>query len=157
MPIPRLFISALAISLNAPLATQTAADPFLGTWKLNVGRSNFNPGPPPKAKTLVYSATAEGILIDETEIEPTGEVLTFKIPYARDGKPTPQNASPAYDMLSVTQLGARTANWKVMRKGEVIGYAKATISPDGRTMTMVSDIKPDSQSTRSQRSIFDKQ
>jgi hypothetical protein len=157
MPMPRLLIATLALGLAAPLATQAASDPFLGTWKLNLAKSTFTPGPPPKAKTLIYSATAQGILIDEIEVEPTGETLTFKIPYARNGKPTPQNASPAYDMLSVTQPDAHTAVWKVMRKGQVIGSARTTVSPDGRTLTMVSSIKPDATSTRSQHSVFDKQ
>lgn len=152
-----LLIAALAIALAAPVAVRAADNPFLGTWRLDLARSTFNPGPPPRAKTLVFSATAEGTLIDETEVEPDGQVLTFKIPYARDGRPTPQNASPAYDMLSVTQPDAYTADWKVMRQGQVIGSAKATVSPDGRTLTMVSDIRPDATSTRSQRSVFDKQ
>jgi hypothetical protein len=134
-----------------------AADPFLGTWKLDLARSTFTPGPPPKAKTLVFSATPEGTLIDEVEVEPSGEVMTFKIPYARNGAPTPQNASPAYDMLAVTQPDAYTANWKVMRNGKVIGSARASVSRDGRTLTMVSNISPAPGTTRSQRAVFDRQ
>lgn len=149
--------AVLAVAILAPAAAQAGSDPFIGTWKLDLARSSFTPGPPPKAKTLVFSATAGGVLIDETEVEPDGQVLTFKIPYARDGRPTPQNASPAYDMLSVTQPDAFTADWKVMRKGEVIGYARATVSRDGQTLTMVSDIRPDATSSRSQRAVFVRQ
>jgi hypothetical protein len=154
---PNLLIAALIIASAAPALAQPAGDPFLGTWKLDLARSSFTPGPPPKAKTLVFSATADGILIDETEVEPDGQVLTFKIPYARDGRPTPQTASPAYDMLAVTQPDAFTADWKVMRQGQVIGSARASVSRDGRTLTMVSRIRPDAGSTRSQRSVFDRQ
>lgn len=157
MPTLRLLGAVLAIAILAPAGARAASDPFIGTWKLDLGRSSFTPGPPPKAKTLIFSATADGVLIDETEVEPDGQVLTFKIPYARGGKPTPQNASPAYDMLSVTQPDAYTADWKVMRKGEVIGFAKATVSRDGRILTMVSDIKPDATSSRSQHAVFVRQ
>lgn len=150
----RLLGAVLAIAMSGPAAAQAASDPFIGTWKLDLSRSTFTPGPPPKAKTLVFSATADGVLIDETETEPDGQVLTFKIPYARDGRPTPQNASPAYDTLSVTQPDAYTADWKVMRKGEVIGWARATVSRDGTTLTMVSDIRPDATSSRSQHAVF---
>lgn len=152
-----LLIFALSIAAAGTAAAAPASDPFLGTWKLDLSRSTFTPGPPPKAKILAFSETAQGVVIDETETEPDGQVLTFGIPYARDGRPTPQNASPAYDMLSVTQPDAHTMNWKVMRRGEVIGWARATVSPDGRTMTMDSDIKPDASSSRSQHSVFVRQ
>src|SRR5689334_10523879 len=33
-----------------------AADASVGTWKLNVAKSTFKPGPPPIAETRVYKA-----------------------------------------------------------------------------------------------------
>jgi hypothetical protein len=39
-----------------------AADPIVGTWKLNLSKSKYNPGPPPNAVTLTYEETADGTL-----------------------------------------------------------------------------------------------
>jgi hypothetical protein len=42
----------------APLFAQE--NPFLGTWKLNVAKSKFNPGPAPKSLTRTITADGSG-------------------------------------------------------------------------------------------------
>ena len=32
------------------------SDPFVGTWKLNLAKSKFNPGPAPKSQTRTWAA-----------------------------------------------------------------------------------------------------
>ena len=31
---------------------QSGSDPFLGVWQLNVAKSKYSPGPPPKSQTM---------------------------------------------------------------------------------------------------------
>jgi len=31
---------------------QSESDPFLGVWQLNVAKSKYSPGPPPKSQTM---------------------------------------------------------------------------------------------------------
>jgi hypothetical protein len=38
-----------------------AADPAIGTWKLNPAKSKFSPGPPPQSATVTYEASGEGV------------------------------------------------------------------------------------------------
>jgi hypothetical protein len=52
-----LFVGAiLAIGAGAALA----ADPVIGTWKLNLAKSTFSPGPAPKSQTRTYADSAQG-------------------------------------------------------------------------------------------------
>ena len=37
-----------------------APDPVMGTWELNVAKSTYNPGPPPKSATWKYEAVGNG-------------------------------------------------------------------------------------------------
>src|SRR5688500_12039259 len=37
-----------------------ASDPRIGTWKLNVAKSKYSPGPPPQSGTLKVEASGQG-------------------------------------------------------------------------------------------------
>jgi hypothetical protein len=47
---------AVAVPHNAPAQT----DPYVGTWKLNVEKSEFT-GPPPKEMIITVEADAHGL------------------------------------------------------------------------------------------------
>jgi hypothetical protein len=51
-------IPVLALSLNALLLAQE--NPFVGTWKLNVAKSNFTGMQPPKSETRTVVAQGDG-------------------------------------------------------------------------------------------------
>src|SRR5216683_426328 len=36
-------------------------DPQVGTWELDLAKSTFSPGPPPRRQTLTYSAEGQGL------------------------------------------------------------------------------------------------
>jgi hypothetical protein len=40
-----------------------AQSELVGTWKLNVEKSKFNPGPAPKSSVLTYEAVGEGVKV----------------------------------------------------------------------------------------------
>jgi hypothetical protein len=52
----------LALATNAALA----ADAAVGTWKLNVAKSTFSPGPVPKSQTRSYAESAQGLTLAVT-------------------------------------------------------------------------------------------
>ena len=43
---------ALALALAGSTAFAQGADLMLGTWKLNLAKSTYSPGPAPKSQTL---------------------------------------------------------------------------------------------------------
>jgi hypothetical protein len=54
------FVFALAlISVLALTAVVFAADNNVGTWKLNLAKSKYSPGPAPKSQTLKIEAWGE--------------------------------------------------------------------------------------------------
>src|SRR5690349_9502761 len=59
----RMWTGLVAVLASAVLLTALAAqarDPWIGTWKLNVSKSRFSPGPPPKSNTLKIESAAGG-------------------------------------------------------------------------------------------------
>jgi hypothetical protein len=59
----RAIPTLLAMGLLAAVTPAGSAqeDGHVGTWELNVAKSTFNPGPPPKRQTLRYKADGRGL------------------------------------------------------------------------------------------------
>src|SRR5450759_1776016 len=49
---------------GAVIAAGMAADPVIGTWKLDLAKSMFGAGPAVKAQTRTYSQSAQGITLN---------------------------------------------------------------------------------------------
>ncbi len=50
-----------AAVLAGALSATAQSDPFVGTWRLNVAKSTYSPGPAPKSITSIYEAAGTGI------------------------------------------------------------------------------------------------
>jgi hypothetical protein len=96
-----LLFSAVVFGTTLPQPGFTQGTPLIGTWKLNLEKSKYSPGPAPKSGTTTFEVaglglriTAEGI---DAEGKPTktdfGEILF-------DGKSYPVTGAPAYDASS---------------------------------------------------------
>ena len=73
----------------AVLATAQAKDPFVGTWRLNLAKSTYSPGPPPKSTTSTYEAAGQGYKVS-VKIEPaSGPVQQWSYTSNLDGKDSP--------------------------------------------------------------------
>ena len=56
------FTAVCALALGVATAAQ-APDPLVGTWKLDVAKSTYKPGPAPKSATVVIDAAGKGIKV----------------------------------------------------------------------------------------------
>jgi len=60
----------LALFFTGSLSAQT--DPFLGTWKLNVKKSKFVPGPPRKSETRIVVTGPSGMRVSVDRVNGDG-------------------------------------------------------------------------------------
>jgi hypothetical protein len=131
-----LAVSAMATSA----AAQSKDDPALGTWKLNVARSTFTPGPPIKGDTRSYEVNDEGWLIVTTEtIQPDGRRTGVRFAAKFDGKPYPQigRFAPTVTLITYEPVDRRTLKYTQRdTKGTVLSTNTRTVSADGKTMTI---------------------
>jgi hypothetical protein len=65
--ITRACLSVAAASVFAGAMLAQAADPQVGTWKLNVAKSTYSPGPAPKSGTSKIEAAGAGtkVVVDQ--------------------------------------------------------------------------------------------
>lgn len=54
---------AICVVTTFPPGVFAQTDSFLGTWTLNVAKSKYSPGPPPKAQTSTYEAAGQGVKV----------------------------------------------------------------------------------------------
>lgn len=119
-------------SVSAVLAL--GANPEIGTWKLNLAKSRYDPGPPPFKS---FSLKMEPLENGEERITASGEDhdgkpmnSTFTIKY--DGKDYPATNTP-FDHIAVTRLDPNTVRIIYKKDGKVMSRAISKIS--GKTMT----------------------
>jgi hypothetical protein len=133
------FFVAMMLPLMLPGAihAQTGTDPVFGTWKLNIAKSTFEPGPAPKNQTRVYEATADGstkVTIQTTTA--SGETQMRGSTYKEDGTPHAVTGSQNYDMAATTRVNALRAKDTLTRSGKVVGQLTRVESKDLKVMTI---------------------
>jgi hypothetical protein len=134
-------VAALALSLS-PSGAQAAppAPSALGTWKLNVAKSSFKPGPGWRSQTRTYSLQPDGaVLIIWTGVGGHGEPMHVSFVSRLDGKDYPMTGSDNYDTLNGVAVDAFTVKSEEKRGGKIAGIAMRTISADGKVMTITDE------------------
>ena len=145
------FLAALAAFgvLSATYATPDAvqlrptAEPppqLIGTWRLNVARSKYSPGPPLRSETRVYTRQADGVHGVVTRIHADGRTEKFEYT-ANFGKDLMVTGIPDYDAVTLRKIDELTSDAVLSHAGTVYGVARRAIAPDGKTMTITFDRK----------------
>jgi hypothetical protein len=122
----------------AGVAAAAGADPIDGTWKLNVAKSKFNPGPAPQSQTRTYVETAQGVTLTFSGVAADASPMSGGSTFKYDGKDYPITGLPNYDAIALTRVDANTVKSTQKRAGKAVGTTTRTVSKDGKTMTLTS-------------------
>ncbi len=103
------------------------ANPTMGTWKLNEGKSKFGAGAA-KGETVVWATVGdqEKVTVDGTD-KWTGKL---------DGKDYPIMGDPTSDTRAFKISGERTIEITSKKDGKVIGTGTIVVAPDGKSRTV---------------------
>lgn len=132
-----LFMTVLAcIALLAASTAAFAGDAWLGTWKLDVAKSKFSPGPAPKSETLTWKAVGGGVQLTSHVVRADGKEFRGGYTTRYDGKEVPWKGNPDADASIATRTNdyGYINVWK--KGGEVVMTATVIVSNDGKTMTI---------------------
>ena len=127
---------SVAIVWFAAASLLHAADPVLGTWKLNVAKSKFSPGPGPKSSTVTYEAVGDAVKRTGEGIAADGKKTGFSYTAKFDGKDYPVTGSENLDAISIKKIDDHSTESTLKRAGKAVASAKRTISKDGKVMTI---------------------
>jgi hypothetical protein len=151
-----LMVAVSVIALSTDLLSQDPVlrpNPLIGTWKQNMEKSTYSPGPPPlKGSYSVrqYAAGTDGSIVAITmNIGPEGLPALGAISAAYyDGKEYPQHTVATLGTSLASHVAPkieRTISYspvdpytvKIVQKEDdkIVSASTRTISRDGRTMT----------------------
>jgi hypothetical protein len=147
-------IAAFALSA-APAATP--ANPVLGTWKLNIAKSTFTPGPGWRSQTRTYRAAPRGVSVNWTGVGASGETMQVSYSYGYDGRDYPMKGSASYDTINAVPVDAFTVKSEEKRDGKVVGIALRRVSKDGKVLTITDEGTNRKGEKFSQVLVFDRQ
>lgn len=131
-------VVTLGVVLGAGLmrVSAQASNPRIGTWKLNVEKSKYSPGPAPQSLTMKIEAAGEGEKATTEGVNAAGTATMTQYTAHVDGKDYPMTGSQNADTVSLKRIDARTME-RTDKKGEkVVATSTRVVSEDGKTMTV---------------------
>ena len=113
-----------------------AADPQMGTWRLNEAKSKFAPGRP-KNTMVVYKEAAGGkVKITTDGFDANGKPKHSEWTGKFDGREYPVTGDPDADMRSYRKLDDRTLDFTAKKSGKVTVNGRVVVAADGKSRTV---------------------
>lgn len=115
-----------------------AADPWLGTWRLDLTRSSFSPGPPPMSQTIeIQSRDGDGLYVVTNGVDARGRPTHTERTARFDGMDYPAQGFDQPTTQAFTRINDRSYEIVSKAGGRIITRTRVTVSLDGTTMTTV--------------------
>ncbi len=111
-----------------------AADPQMGTWKLNEAKSKFTPGIT-KNTMVVYEAAGNEVKVMVNGIDAKGKATHNQWTGKFDGKNYPVIGDPTSEAWSYKKIDDRTLELTVWNHGRVMATGRIMVSADGKSRT----------------------
>src|SRR6059058_2690785 len=130
----RIAVLAAALSFTAAAAC-FAANPHMGTWKLNEAKSKLVPGMG-KNTTVTYAEQKDKIKITVDGVDkdgkPTHSVWVGKF----DEKAYPVKGNLPYNSFAYKVVNDRTYDLTAMKDGKMLWTGRSTVAADGKSRTV---------------------
>ena len=111
-----------------------AADPFVGTWKLNPAKSKYKTGTPPKEQTVTYSEEGSDLHAVVKGTSSDGQPISVHTSAPLKGG-TGKVIEGPYDGVSAKRMSSTRLETSLSKGGKVVFTVRSTVSSDGKTMT----------------------
>lgn len=134
-------IALFAVAGSSALLAQS--NPLVGTWKLNVAKSKFDPGPGPKSLTRTVVAQDDGMTYSFEGAAADGKPVAYGFAVKFDGKDNPISGSmpSGADTISAQRIDFNTYEATLKKAGNVIGTSKVTVAKDGRARPLIRTVR----------------
>jgi hypothetical protein len=132
----RMRVFALVVVVLAAGSLLLAQDsPFVGTWKLNVAKSKYNPGPAPQSQTRTWDAMG---MVMVNGVNAAGKQTSYGYTIKDDGKEyATMGAIPnTADKISSKKADANTYEATFTKAGSQVETTTFKVSDGGKTLTI---------------------
>jgi hypothetical protein len=118
---------------------QTQRDLFVGTWELNLEKSQYSPGPAPRELTRTVRAQGDGIQVSYKGVASDGSRIADSYTAKFDGKDYPDTGTGTpngADTFALKRIDSHTYEMTAKKAGKVVLTGRAAVSKDGRVTTI---------------------
>ena len=132
------FLSVTLLTLVAcafPQSSFAQGSPLIGTWKVNLAKSNYTGGAP-RSQTNTYQQEGQNIRGSNQVIDAQGNAASATFMHIYDGQPHPMTGNPNIDARSYTRVDANTLISASTKSGKLVTVATLVFSQDGKTLTV---------------------
>jgi hypothetical protein len=128
-------LAVIALVLTAGSALLAQSNPFAGTWKLNVEKSKYDPGPAPKSQMRSWDASG---MVMVKGINAAGKEMSYGYTIKDDGKEYPtMGAIPnTADKITSKKIDANTYEANFTKAGKHVESTTFKLSDGGKTLTI---------------------
>lgn len=119
-------------------ATLCAADPFVGTWKMNPTKTKYKVGTAPKEQTVTITETGGDLNVKVAGTATDGSKISvaYTIPAAGGMGNIVEPSS--YDGISGKRIGPNEREMSYMKGGKTVYTAHSKVSTDGNSLSVAS-------------------
>jgi opacity protein-like surface antigen len=156
-----LIFAGAALAFAAPQTASAVATPnaklWSGTWHLNLAKSKFSaPDYSEKAETRTYTVSGNRITMKSTSTGPSGKQTSWSYSAAWDGKPYSTTGNSNADHIALTPVSDREVKSRTILKGKDSAHSTASVSADGKEITMDRSILTANGGPSNDHLVFDR-
>jgi hypothetical protein len=132
-----IFCATVVVCALGLCAAAFAADNFVGSWKLNLEKSTYDPGPPPRSLMVTIQAVGDTLNFMFDGYDGEGKALLFEeLSITLDGKEYPIKDDPNRDTTSMKKIDDYTIEQTNTKNGKVATVVRTVYNRDGKSRTM---------------------
>jgi hypothetical protein len=151
----RMILASVAVFF-AGVGLCSAADPQIGTWKLNEAKSKVNPGMT-KNTAVVYAAAGDSVKVTVDGVDKDGKPAHNEWTGKFDGKDYAVTGDPTSDTRSYKKVDDHTLSMTAKKGSKVAMTAHIVVAADGKSRTVSVTATDPSGKKVSSTSVYDKE
>jgi len=151
-------VAVVCLALAGSMLADSTA--LVGTWKLNLDKSKFPAGQAPKSLTRTVSADGDTLTYKFEGAGADGAALTYGFATKLDGKDSEVTGTGmpyGADHIAIKQQNSHMTTATLKKGGKIVGTSSATVSHDGKLLTLTTKGTDANGKPTKSVSIYDKQ
>jgi hypothetical protein len=127
--------AVIVVALAAGSLLLAQANPFVGTWNLDVSKSKYIPGPPPQSQTRTWDAAG---MVMVNSVSAAGKTSSYGYTIKGDGKEyATMGAIPnTADKITSKKTNANAFEATFLKAGKHVETTTFEVSNGGKTLTI---------------------
>jgi len=130
-----LAVVLLLAGIAVTSSVRAADEPTNGTWKINLAKSKFSPGPAPTSGSVTIKIENGTETYSSETVSADGKTVSASFTAKLDGSDAPVTGNPYGDTISIKHPSPRAFVATIKKDGKVTVTVHVTVAADGKSRT----------------------